>query len=104
MTGLMDRHTLKVDCTNISLKSDKAQNRGNQLVLYNVNIPAIIVYNSEELLLVLERIKNLILRDFEGEYVEFQITASLYLKHTETGQERIWTGTFFGKENSLDHI
>ena len=100
----MERHAVKVDCRNISLKKDKSQNRDNQLVLYNINIPPVIVYNNENLIAVLERIKNLILCDFEGEYVEFQLTANFNFKHTKTNKEKSWTGSYNEEDDCLDYL
>jgi hypothetical protein len=73
-------------------------------VLYNINIPLVIVYNNENLIAVLERIKNLILCDFEGEYVEFQLTANFNFKHAKTNKDKTWTGSFNAENNCLDYL
>jgi hypothetical protein len=74
------------------------------LVFYNINIPEAIVNNNIERRAVLERVKNLLIRDFRRENVVYQICASYYLKHIDTNEEIIWTGSFFAKNNNPSRL
>jgi len=97
MNRHLPRSVLKVDSTCDFLRGEKKE----VLIIYNINIPIYIVNHREELQNVLERIKNLLYNEFYENTVTFQITASYLLKHTETGQIRAWTGSFFVKNNTL---
>ena len=88
MHGHAGRHILKVDCTSLNFDSEDIQRRDELMVFYNVNIPAAIIINNQEKRAVLERVKNLLIRDFDQANIVYQICASYFLRHTETNQER----------------
>jgi len=97
MNHHLPRSVLKVDSTCIFLKGEKKK----VLIIYNINIPVHVLSQIEELDNVLERIKNLLSNEFYENTVVFQITASYLLKHTVTGATKVWTGSFFVKNNTL---
>ena len=41
---------------------------------------------------------------FEEKEVVYQICASYFLRHTETNQEIIWTGSFFARNNNPSRL
>ena len=104
MHGHAGRHILKVDCTSLNIENDSAHQRDQVMVFYNVNIPATIINNDQEKRAVLERVKNLLIRDFGEEDVVYQICASYFLRHIETNQEIIWTGSFFARNNNPSRL
>jgi len=88
----------KVDGTAVLNKNDTVT------VIYNINIPKIIAENNQSRLNALETVNNLLRRDFQTTPVYMQITASYLLVHTTTGEERIWTGSFWSRGNSPAEI
>ena len=103
MHGHAGRHVLKVDCTSLTIeKSDEEDDQF--MIIYNVNIPAEIVNNDIERQAVLERVKNLLVHDFRGENVVYQICAAYYLKHIDTNEEIVWSGSFFAKNNNPSRL
>ena len=99
MHGHAGRHELKVDCTSITIKKSENQVKQQLLVFYNINIPEAIVNNNIERRTVFERVKNLLINDFRGSNVVYQICASYYLKHIDTNEKIVWSGSFFAKNN-----
>ena len=104
MHGHAGRHILKVDCTSLNFDSEDIHRRDELMVFYNVNIPAAIIINNQEKRAVLERVKNLLIRDFDQADIVYQICASYFLRHTETNQEIIWTGSFFARNNNPSRL
>ena len=70
------------------------------LAIYNVNLPFRSLDTLENTTAVLERVKNLLIRDFTNIIATFQFTASYLLLHRVTGEERIWTGSFYPSGNA----
>ena len=95
MNGRAPRSAFKVDSTILQPYADRSR-----LVIYNINLPQHLLTSQDTLVPALERIKNLIEKDFEHLPVVYQVTASYILTHIETGQSKIWTGSFFAKNNS----
>ena len=85
------RSLLKVDALSMPL-TERRQTK--YIVIYNINVPFEHFESEEKSVQVLERVRNLLSRDFEGSEVVFQITASFILVHSITGQKRLWTGSF----------
>ena len=94
MNNQAPRTVFKVD--SVILPPDRNNAR---IVIYNINVPQYMLTPEQTLLLVLERIKSLLVRDFYLLPVVYQITASYILTHSETGQLKTWTGSFFAKNN-----
>jgi hypothetical protein len=101
MNNHAPRGILKIDATSIQTRLN---NQNAFVIIYNINVPQHIVNQPNEFLTTLQDIKNLVAGDFGGGHVLFQITASYLLEHTETGQLRTWTGSFFVKNNSLAQV
>jgi len=93
----LGRQDFKLDATSVKLG-------GEILVLYNVNLPELLVDNEADRERALEIVKNLVQTDFEGNRVDYQITASYMLKNAVTGQTKLWRGSFFTSENSPAEI
>ena len=95
MNGRAPRSAFKVDSTILQPYADRSR-----LVIYNINLPQHLLTSQDTLVPALERIKNLIEKDFEHLPVVYQVTASYILTRIDTGQSKIWTGSFFAKNNS----
>ncbi len=98
------RHVLKVDCTSITIEQSENQDEEQLMIFYNVNIPETIVNNNIERRTVFERVKNLLINDFRGSNVVYQICASYYLKHIDTDEKIVWSGSFFAKNNNPSRL
>ncbi len=98
MNNHASRSLLKVDST--CLKIDAK----NCLIVYNINVPTTYTQDKSELKSVLERIRDVLMRDFKNLSLQYQITASYMLRHTETGETKTWTGSFIARNNSLGVI
>jgi hypothetical protein len=96
MSNRPGRDQLKVDALSLPIKEN---NVNYLIVVYNVNIPIQILENQADFEQVVERLCHLIAIDFTGEEVVYQITASYMLVHAITGQQRIWTGSFYTHAN-----
>ncbi len=95
------RNLLKVDAISMPL----TEHRQNYfVVIYNINIPIEHFESKEKSVQVLERVRHLLSRDFEGSEVVYQITASYRLVHSISGVHRIWTGSFSVRDNALAKI
>ena len=94
MNNHAPRTVFKVDSVILPPNRDNAR-----IVIYNINVPQYMLTPEQTLVLVLERIKSLLVRDFNSLSVVYQITASYILTHSETGQLKTWTGSFFAKNN-----
>jgi len=94
--------TLKVDATALFFPEKDRENKF--LVIFNVNVPERIVNDDNEYPLVLERIRDLLIAEFQVDNnvgpIYYQITATYYLVHKISGASRVWTGSFFPKGNS----
>lgn len=98
MERRLNRNDLKVDCTALNQVSDNTA-KNHKIVLYNINIPKLIVENDDEFRAALERSRDLIQRDFLGESVSFYISATYFLINNHTGLRRLWTGSFLAENN-----
>ena len=98
MNNHASRSLLKVDST--CIKADPK----NCIIFYNINIPQLYTQDRGELTNVLERIKIVLQRDFGNLSIVYQISASYILKHTESGQTKTWTGSFYAKNHELGII
>jgi hypothetical protein len=74
--------------------------RDNFIVVYNINVPFRTFDTLESSTVVLERVKRLLLSDFIQLIATFQLTASYLLLHRVTGEQRIWTGSFYPRGNA----
>ena len=74
------------------------------LAIYNVNVPFNLFLTQEDTIQVLERVKNLLVRDFSNVEATFQLTASYLLVHKTTGQFRTWSGSFYPRGNSRSYL
>lgn len=93
MNNHAGRNVLKVDTISTPLRNNQF------LILYNVNVPYAYLQQDDVTRGVLERIKNLLVQDFEHYPVVYQITASYILTHSITAQSRVWTGSFSVRDN-----
>ena len=98
MNNHASRSLLKVDSTSFELDPK------NCIIIYNINIPQLYTQDRGELTNVLERIKIVLLRDFGNLSIFYQICASYILKHSETGQTKTWTGSFYARDNKVGTI
>ena len=95
MNNHAGRNILKVDAISTTLT------RNNKfLILYNVNVPYEYLEQEDVTRGVLERIKDLLVRDFEHYPVAYQITASYVVVHSTTQESRVWTDSFRAKDNA----
>jgi len=91
MNRRSSRALLKVDATAV-------QERYSVIVLYNFSLPSHLADDNEERQSALERVKNLIVRDFKGQTGYFKFSASYFLKNTVTGATKFWHGSFFASQ------
>jgi hypothetical protein len=98
MNNHAPRTLLKVDSTCLKLYENFS------LIVYNINIPQFYLNDRGELSNVLDRIKERLQQDFENLTSLYQISASYILKHSESGEIRTWTGSFFARNNALGVI
>ena len=98
MNNHAPRSLLKVDSTCLKVDGDFC------LIVYNINIPQLYLNDRGELSIVLDRIKERIVQDFGNLSSLYQISASYILKHSESGEIRTWTGSFFARDNALGVI
>jgi hypothetical protein len=96
------REQLKVD--SIAIQQREEGHGISYLVIYNINIPAAIIYNDQERRNVLERARRLLMNDFGNLDIRYQVTASYYLRNSITGAQQTWTGSFFARHNSLAQL
>jgi hypothetical protein len=97
MNNHAGRHELKVDALSVPLTDSL---RTDYIIIYNINIPIEYFNNAEEGYQVLNKVRNLLLRDFYDSVVSYQITASYQLRNTQTGELRTWTGSFNARNNA----
>jgi hypothetical protein len=74
------------------------------LAIYNINLPFRLFDTPNSTVNVLERVKNLLMRDFVDLRATFQFTASYLLLHRVTGEQRIWTGSFYPRGNARTYL
>ena len=98
MNNHAPRSLLKVDSTCLKVDRDFC------LIVYNINIPQLYLNDRGELSDVLDRIKQRLIEDFGNLSSLYQISASYILKHSESGEIRTWTGSFFARNNVLGVI
>ena len=66
------------------------------LLILNFNIPYTLVCIDDQYLNILEDISNYLEQHFGlQQTVSFQTTATYVLRNTLTGEERVWTGSYF---------
>jgi len=82
----------QVDATAIELDNQ-------YIIVYNANIPVVLVQDEQDRRQALERIQNLFQSDFGARETYFQITASYMLRNTGTNELRYWSGSFFARGN-----
>lgn len=98
-------HTLKVDGTALPVVGeDRNGEIDGYLVVFNVNIPERMVYDVAEFRRVLERTRDFLLTEFQGNVVYYQVTAAYLLRNTRTGETKLWTGSFFPRGNQVAHL
>jgi len=88
----LNGESFKVDATVVELDNQ-------YIVIYNANIPAVLVQDEQDRTEALERIRNLFQADFGARETFFQITASYMLRNTGTNELRYWSGSFFARGN-----
>lgn len=91
----LNGNDLKVDVAALDLdRFSRPSRQKKKLLIFNFNIPVEVVQNDFQN--ALERVRDFLSRQFAGrqDQVSFQITASYYLIHSETGEIRTWTGSF----------
>lgn len=77
------------------------ERRSRVLLIYNINLPRNVVWSQSLWRDAIERTDRLIHNDLLPAYaVYYEITASYHLKNTETGEPRLWTGSFFSRGNA----
>jgi hypothetical protein len=74
------------------------------LAIYNINLPFRLFDTVESTTQTLQRVKNLLMIDFAGVAATFQFTASYLLLHRVTGEQRIWTGSFYPRGNAPAYL
>ena len=73
---------------------------GECIVIYNINVPYESFATRQQSIRILQRVRNVVQRDFSGIPASFQITASYLLVNEANGQHRIWTGSFYAHGNA----
>src|SRR6266404_6719183 len=68
-------------------------------VIYNCNIPKVLVDNDESRRDALKIVRQLIITDFPNSEVQVQLTASYILVDDNTGEEYTWIGSFWSDLN-----
>ena len=74
------------------------------LAIYNINLPFRLFDTVESTTQTLQRVKSLLMIDFAGVPATFQFTASYLLLHRVTGEQRIWTGSFYPRGNARSYL
>jgi hypothetical protein len=74
--------------------------KDNFIVVYNINVPFQVFHSMDTSTAILERVKGLLMTDFVQLVATFQLTASYLLLHRVTGEQRIWTGSFYPRGNA----
>jgi hypothetical protein len=92
----MNRLDLKVDAIVIGPRLAAGDRR--LILVYNINIPAYLSH--EERTVAVARAQALLESDFRNTDVQYQVTASYFLRHTHTDFERFWNGSFYARGNS----
>lgn len=94
-------HDTKVDITAVNMTDQN--NVQATLVCLNFNIPKLIQENAQQFQQILSDISAFLENNFMPDNeISFQVTASYYLRNRITGEERLWTGSFFpGNQVSL---
>lgn len=100
MARRLDGNEFKVDATTADLYLPNR--RKKKLVIFNFNIPVAYVRDDAIFLNALERIQNFVAEDFFGREEEavYQISSSFFLLNRETGERRLWTGSFYFEHNA----
>jgi hypothetical protein len=93
MAHRLSRSDLKVDATSISSEDQQV------IVIYNVNVPVDLV-NPD----TLHRVKTFLQDEFGRNQVLFQLTATYVIKNNVTGEEKVWKGSFFARDNALAQL
>jgi hypothetical protein len=84
-------HDLKLDVTSLNLEGEQ-----KSLLCLNFNIPLRTQENYQEFDQVLRNITSFLTEHFLPPLrISFQVTASYFLINSVTGDERLWTGSFF---------
>lgn len=84
---------LYVDCT--SFQSQDLKKSKDYVVVYNINIPALVVNDPAARQNALERVKMLLEEDFYNVQVDYQLTGTYWLVNSETGERKEWVGDFY---------
>jgi len=93
MNRLLSRLDLKVDAIAI-------EEGNSHLVIYHVNVPSYMCNNPDTKRGAFERVRDLLIEDFQNLDLEYEITTAYHLIHKETGAERFWHGSFQPKEEN----
>ena len=93
--------TLKCDSTVIQ----NSQDGRNVILLLNFNLPRATVQEREvELPLRLTQIQLFWEKHFQSTEVYYQMSASYWLQHNTSGDQRRWVGSFFARESQAASI
>ena len=95
----LTRNDLKVDATTL-------KDEDSSLVLFNINVPLRIVQgNPNEFYNTCVQIGQFISDNFHAnDSVYFQVTASYYKINKQTGEGRLWGGSFSPRANSVAQL
>jgi hypothetical protein len=96
MAANLGRDVLKVDALSVPTSSSA---QTDYIIIYNINVPYVYFNNPTSAVNVLTQIKNVLVRDFLNNQVVYEISASYQLRHTQTGELRLWTGSFNVRNN-----
>jgi len=103
MADYLNRASLKVDATAVQMESRNVERK--YLLIYNCNLPEETVRDDDQMRGALTRIGHLIQTDFRScEHVSFQVTASYWLRNPVSSEEKLWVGSFFGRNNALAQL
>ena len=95
----LTRNDLKVDATTL-------KDEDSSLVLFNINVPLRIVQgNPNEFYNTCVQIGQFISDNFHAnDSIYFQVTASYYIINKQTGEGRLWGGSFSPRANSVAQL
>jgi hypothetical protein len=96
MAHILTTQDLKVDATSVPM-----ERASRTLLIYNINIPRDVVENDVLWRDAIERADRLIHNEMRPAHaLYYQVVATYYLTHMLTGEEQLWTGSFFSRGNS----
>lgn len=85
----------------LTLPYSENEENDSAILLYNVSVPAEIIRDPIRRRNVLERVGDFLAYDFGPDaQISYQITATYYLINTIDQTLRLWSGSFFTRENN----